>query len=602
MADQVEPRFQEFLAGAIDFIGQERSELNRLRRETYIYKYGSTIIPCILAFLVGGSAGIAFETAMFLGVPALVSILPTKIQTAMETLITAYNMYKHSVSSLATVSVGWALTKALDELNFKTDNYCDELKALLLLSIDTTLPRLSSLQTRDLAVQNKIDRTASTVRKSVSSFLPPRKPSSANVDGADGSQDTSTKGVQGADETPEEHATNENSARKETSTTEANNGKENSAAATKAESSEQNKTSDEKSSSGTTGVGKETKANSSKKSSNGNDSKETGASTRGTTATTQSSEQKKTGDEKSSSAKKSDAKANSKKSDAKANSSKKSKETSASSGKNTADKKSDANAKANSSKKFNDSKQTSASSGKTTADKKCDAKVKSSKKSNGNNSKKSIASTPISLKNTSAKTIWHAFKCSCFAYGDKLNDGFKRVQTIIHTKLDARLDILKHPEQPNVVYFAFKGSNSWKDWLLTDIWIIIAGKPGSSRHGMVDFIKAYQKEHPNTKIILTGHSLGAALASYYSSKTGLDAIVFDSPGLGARYNLSQVLCFQSSPNFVNSCCENGGEVIELPKPNRISKIISAIPIWKHTTHYTKYIHDALARMLESWPQ
>jgi hypothetical protein len=180
-------------------------------------------------------------------------------------------------------------------------------------------------------------------------------------------------------------------------------------------------------------------------------------------------------------------------------------------------------------------------------------------------------------------------------YGDKVPKGFE----LIHTSITCRGLVLKAYRylESNVVYFAYKGTTNGKD-VLSDVLLAITGKPGSFEPGLAEKIANWAEEHPGIEVILTGHSLGAALASQTSLLTKLPAIVFENTGLRGNEDetLDYVISYQSTWNFINKSARwlanigssesHYGGKINLPSSsNTVDKIISAIPllrdVWSH---------------------
>ena len=75
----------------------------------------------------------------------------------------------------------------------------------------------------------------------------------------------------------------------------------------------------------------------------------------------------------------------------------------------------------------------------------------------------------------------------------------------------------------NEVVFAFRGSDSKRDYVTANLalWPV---QYREAKKALSDYIE----QHPDKKLMLTGHSLGGSLALSMSVQYGIDAIVFDS--------------------------------------------------------------------------
>lgn len=84
----------------------------------------------------------------------------------------------------------------------------------------------------------------------------------------------------------------------------------------------------------------------------------------------------------------------------------------------------------------------------------------------------------------------------------------------------------------NRLVIAFKGTDAIADFLADGSWA--SGTPTSFLQSYVNtalaYVQSIAKDHPGADIILTGHSLGAAVAELASAASGYSAIVFNAPG------------------------------------------------------------------------
>jgi Cu/Ag efflux protein CusF len=115
------------------------------------------------------------------------------------------------------------------------------------------------------------------------------------------------------------------------------------------------------------------------------------------------------------------------------------------------------------------------------------------------------------------------------------------------------------------LYIAFKGTSSAKNMLIDDKDILLGKTPSSLKPEAYTFLNKNTTNHPNYKVTLTGHSLGAAQAAVMSSCLGHQAVVFDNPGIknsNQAHNFSKVTNFQSAPNVVNSFAKSLGQYFD----------------------------------------
>ena len=172
-----------------------------------------------------------------------------------------------------------------------------------------------------------------------------------------------------------------------------------------------------------------------------------------------------------------------------------------------------------------------------------------------------------------------AMDCSDFCYDDKDVPGLERIGKVELTDLNFKAIIYLNPKT-NKIFIAFKGSefsDKARTWTGDNLHLVKYGIPRRVTSSFVsDYIEKVMKEYPDTPITFTGHSLGASIATYYSSKYKKPAICFDNPGLkpSKRHpiDFSLVTSFQSMPNVVNNLYTNGqGSIVQLA-PNKSTKL------------------------------
>lgn len=90
-----------------------------------------------------------------------------------------------------------------------------------------------------------------------------------------------------------------------------------------------------------------------------------------------------------------------------------------------------------------------------------------------------------------------------------------------------QFDIWEHQSRPETCV-AFKGTDEKVDWAVSNLAIGISIAYKSAKK----LVRLYAEQHPERRILLTGHSLGGGLALSTSLWLGLDAVAFDpSPRL-----------------------------------------------------------------------
>jgi len=173
--------------------------------------------------------------------------------------------------------------------------------------------------------------------------------------------------------------------------------------------------------------------------------------------------------------------------------------------------------------------------------------------------------------------IEKSYECSLQAY-EKQGGHVEGAKVIVGVKgSEYGFDLYFYADtENNRIFCAFKGSKKFlKQWIYDDGGgLFIKGKPLSANRHITRNIQAIQKEYPNSELILTGHSLGAALATRYSSELGLRAICHENPGIRANIDDSRVLSFQSQPNVITSLwAHKKGNVFQLCTPTSTSHIL-----------------------------
>ena len=87
------------------------------------------------------------------------------------------------------------------------------------------------------------------------------------------------------------------------------------------------------------------------------------------------------------------------------------------------------------------------------------------------------------------------------------------------------------------VVLAIAGSDDIADWVGANPSFISPAGPTSTLTNDVNaaaaILEAIKNQYRNANIVLTGHSLGGAIAQILANATGLQATTFDAPGVGA---------------------------------------------------------------------
>lgn len=480
-----------FLQDALEYLGNEQAELTRLRRETYIYSYGSIIAPVGLTLLTGGLIGAMTDMLIFLGAPSLLSLLPENLQKVLTVAITAYNMYKHSASTVGTVSLGWMITKIINQMSWQESNKAvrDEVNALLLLLIDVSLPRVKTMQKADRVVERGINKQLGFYKPNIP---PERKANSAPKKVESVGSETAKKDVDLKQ--PNDHTSQAQAERVTPPVVDS-------------------------------------------KMDDVNISKQSAGHNNGAALSL-----KRKGIENSS---------------------------------------------------F----------------------IQYSKSANQNTQPMAPSNRWISLSAIDREWAIHrkALKVSNAVYSDKIPKNCNLCKDLSFNEVLSGLKVNGYQDtQSGVVFLAFMGTNLLdpRD-IASDLLLTITGKPPAATHSLVHAIETWQKNHPGTQIVLTGHSLGASVASYVSAKTQLPAIVFENPGLrGSQYALDNVISYQSRRNGINQVNQyindNGGShaqyghKIRLPFPSDIERMISGIPLLGGIfSHLMTYLSDAFDKHMAS---
>ncbi len=164
--------------------------------------------------------------------------------------------------------------------------------------------------------------------------------------------------------------------------------------------------------------------------------------------------------------------------------------------------------------------------------------------------------------------IYNASECAIACYKNKTGGfvyGMKLIGKIEQPKYG--FDVSTFADQKNnTIYISFKGSQKASQWFIDDAVLAAKGIPASVNRHIKAEIQKIAQQYPNSKIILTGHSLGAAIATYYSSKLGYTALCFDNPGCRHTGDYSNVTSFQSMPNIVNRLNPSKGNIVQLSTP------------------------------------
>ena len=154
------------------------------------------------------------------------------------------------------------------------------------------------------------------------------------------------------------------------------------------------------------------------------------------------------------------------------------------------------------------------------------------------------------------QTVEDAALCSVQAYNNKDRNhpgpkGMRNMGFLQRQDLGFDAFIYADPSQ-NRIYVSIKGSQKATQWLLQDLVLSSSGKLITINNDMLNFIADVLSQYKNAEIIFTGHSLGAAIASYFGMHFKKTAIVFDNPGHVHKGDESFVTSFAVLENLVNN--------------------------------------------------
>jgi hypothetical protein len=164
------------------------------------------------------------------------------------------------------------------------------------------------------------------------------------------------------------------------------------------------------------------------------------------------------------------------------------------------------------------------------------------------------------------------------------------------------------------VVLAIAGSNEWRDWTGPNpTFITPSGAPTAAMTDYVeeaaDMVALLRRDYPGAEVMLTGHSLGGAIAQIVAHVGGLDATTFNAPGVGGTVDaftgqLSQLGAPRAGPHetvnyriygdLVSTAGSELGSVrtVTLEAPADIALIVDLLP---ETT--AKAVHE-LTTMIE----
>ncbi len=155
----------------------------------------------------------------------------------------------------------------------------------------------------------------------------------------------------------------------------------------------------------------------------------------------------------------------------------------------------------------------------------------------------------MSIINDTYNASQASYNSNCQTIGELDRIDFKKVKGF-----NTAIGVYRNRNNGDIV-IAFQGTDfeRWKS--VVDTLPLVSGvEPICTGHSEVtlnNFLTQLQGSHPGSKVILTGHSKGAALACILSERYGLPAIVYDNPGIGGSHDFNKVLSIQSTPNAVN---------------------------------------------------
>jgi Protein of unknown function (DUF2974) len=169
----------------------------------------------------------------------------------------------------------------------------------------------------------------------------------------------------------------------------------------------------------------------------------------------------------------------------------------------------------------------------------------------------SFQSQPISASIAAQNAIYAMMASNCYHENDKLYFPIEKLNWILVDKdgdpsdeptkegfiTGFAYDIYEH-QQSNKSVIAFRGSDSKKDWIASNLAFPFSIPYKSARKA----VRKYLQKFPERDLSLVGHSLGGGLALSASCHWGIPAFVFNpSPrifdGLGDYHEPATRVCF-----------------------------------------------------------
>jgi len=146
-----------------------------------------------------------------------------------------------------------------------------------------------------------------------------------------------------------------------------------------------------------------------------------------------------------------------------------------------------------------------------------------------------------------------------------------------------------------LIVFSVKGTDAYSDWLHNNIRLVLRDLPASSIP-MNFYMDSVRRLYPDHRFLITGHSLGAALAEHAAWNTPYieEAVTFESPGskyltidrtAHPRFENLKITTFVTVPNSINCLGEHTalaygrGSMYRIHIPHNDNR--RRLPSWNH---------------------